>query len=200
MILIIDNYDSFVYNIYHLFATQYNEKIIVVRNDKITLAEIKKLSPNAIIISPGPCTPNEAGICLNLVKEFYQILPILGICLGHQTIIQALGGKIVKTYPPVHGKSSIISIVKNDDLIFQSISKEFSAIRYHSLIAEQSSLPNEFDITSVTKDDNIIMSVTHKKCNLYGLQFHPESIGTEHSKIFARNFLSTINKKISKLT
>ena len=188
MILLIDNYDSFTYNLFHYIAAVSKHEIKVVRNDKITIAEIKKLPVNAIVISPGPCTPNEAGISLDIIKEFAGSLPILGICLGHQSIGQAMGGKIVKT-EPMHGKISAI-YHKNKGL-FKGLPSPFKSTRYHSLIIENSSLPDCLEITAKTKDD-IIMGIQHKKFNIHGLQFHPESIASEHGHELIANFLKLV--------
>ena len=184
MFLLIDNYDSFTYNIVHYLA-DLNITVTVKRNDQITIKEIKKLSPKAIFISPGPCTPNEAGICLDLIKQFKQRYPILGICLGHQAIAQSFGAKIIKT-EPVHGKIS--DIKHNNDGIFKNLPNPFKATRYHSLTIERNSLPKEFNVTAQT-NDNIIMGIKHKEYPLEGVQFHPESIGTEDGKTIFKNFL-----------
>tara|TARA_Y100000768_G_C23771560_1_gene583569 strand:+ start:225 stop:794 length:570 start_codon:yes stop_codon:yes gene_type:complete len=185
MILIIDNYDSFTYNIKH-YLLDLNEKVIVLRNDKISMDKILKLKPKSIVISPGPCTPNEAGGCLDIVSKLYSNLPILGICLGHQTIGQAFGGKIIKCKEIMHGKVDTINHFGHP--IFKNVEKKFKATRYHSLIIDKKSIPKNFIITAET-NNKIIMGIAHKKLPIYGLQFHPESIGTESGKIILKNFL-----------
>ncbi len=188
MILLIDNYDSFTFNVKHYFL-ELNEKVKVIRNDEITISRILKLNPKAIVISPGPCTPNEAGESLRIVNQLYSKFPILGICLGHQTIGQAFNGKIVKCNEIMHGK--VDDIYHSGHSIFKNIERKFKATRYHSLIIEKKSLPNEFIITAKTKN-NIIMGIAHKRFPVYGLQFHPESIGTVPGKIILKNFLNLI--------
>ena len=188
MILLIDNYDSFTFNIKH-YLLDLGENVKVVRNDKISIEKINKLKPKAIVISPGPCTPNEAGICLNTVSELHKRIPMLGICLGHQTIGQAFGGKIVKCNEIMHGK--VDKIKHFGHAIFKNIEKNFKATRYHSLIIEKKSLSKNFIIIAETKN-KIIMGIAHKKLPIYGLQFHPESIGTETGKIILNNFLKLI--------
>ena len=189
MIILIDNYDSFTFNLYHYIiesSTRYDkEDIMVVRNDKISKSEIKELNPEAIILSPGPCTPKEAGISLDIVQEFKGKIPILGICLGHQTIGEAFGGKIIKT-EPMHGKIS--NIYHNNTGIFHDIPSPFKSTRYHSLIIEDKSLPECFNITAKT-EDGIIMAIQHKEFNIHGLQFHPESIASEYGHNLIKNFL-----------
>lgn len=195
MILMIDNYDSFTYNLYQYIGEIYND-IKVVRNDCITIDEIEKLSPEALIISPGPGYPKDAGISVEAVKHFTGKIPILGICLGHQAICEAFGGKIIRADELMHGKSSKIT-VRNDSCLYNDIPAEFEAGRYHSLIAELSSLP---DCLKVTAFDQMgqIMSVEHTDHPVYGLQFHPESVLTQTGKIMIRNFLMCIpNIKIS---
>ena len=188
MILLIDNYDSFTFNVKH-YLLELGEKVKVVRNDKITTEKIRKLKPKAIVLSPGPCTPNEAGISLNAVSMFYEKLPILGICLGHQTIGQSFGANIIKCKEIMHGKVDTIKHYGHP--IFKNIKKEFQATRYHSLIIEKKSLSKNFIITAETKN-KIIMAIAHKKLPIYGLQFHPESIGTISGKIILNNFLNLI--------
>ena len=188
MILIIDNYDSFTFNIYH-YLGELGAKITVKRNDKISINQILELNPKAIILSPGPCTPNEAGICLDLVKNLYKRYPILGICLGHQSIGQAFQGKIIQCSEIMHGK--VCNIKHNKHLLFNGINSYFIATRYHSLIIKKETLHNDFEIIAKT-DKEIIMGIAHKKFNVYGLQFHPESIGTEVGKIILKNFLKLI--------
>jgi anthranilate synthase/aminodeoxychorismate synthase-like glutamine amidotransferase len=189
MILIIDNYDSFTYNLYHLFSASCKYNIVVKRNNEITTQQIKELSPKALILSPGPCSPNEAGICLEVVRVFSGIIPILGICLGHQTIGQAFGAKIIRNYPPFHGKIDDIYITDcKVKTILSGITSPFHATRYHSLVIDPETLSKDFIITSHTKD-NVIMSIAHKFMPVHGLQFHPESIGTQYGDVMAKNFL-----------
>ncbi len=188
MILLIDNYDSFTFNVKH-YLLELNQNVKVIRNDKITINRISKLNPKAIVISPGPCTPNEAGVCLSVVSELYSKFPILGICLGHQTIGQAFNGKIIKCDEIMHGK--IDNIYHSGHSIFKNIERKFKATRYHSLIIEKGSLSNDFIITAETKN-KIIMGIAHKKLPVYGLQFHPESIGTDNGKTILKNFLNLI--------
>ncbi len=189
MILMIDNYDSFTYNLYQYFGEIYSD-IKVIRNDCITIEEIEKLAPEAIVISPGPGYPKEAGISVNVIKHFSGKLPILGICLGHQSICEAFGGKIVKADELMHGKSSILSIDNGVDL-FKDLPKDLEAARYHSLIAEHASLPDCLIATSYDAAGQI-MSVQHRTHPTFGLQFHPESILTSDGKIIIRNFLMMV--------
>ena len=189
MIILIDNYDSFTFNIFHYFS-EIGTKVKVYRNDAISIQEIDELNPSAIVLSPGPCTPNETGICLNLVKKYESKIPILGICLGHQTIAQALGGKIVQCEEIMHGK--ICEINHYNHILFKNIKNAFKATRYHSLIIERKSLPYNFEIIAET-GNNIIMGIAHKNQLLFGVQFHPESIGTVAGKQILKNFLEIIN-------
>jgi len=189
MILLIDNYDSFTYNVKHYF-NEIGAEVQIHRNDKITIKEIEEINPKAIVLSPGPCTPNEAGICLNLIEELKNKFPILGICLGHQSIGQAFGAKIIKCEEIKHGK---IDLMKHfNHAIFNNIENNFSATRYHSLIIDRNTLSKEFIITAET-NNKIIMGIAHTKLPIYGFQFHPESIGTEIGKNLLANFLRLIN-------
>jgi anthranilate synthase component 2 len=181
----IDNYDSFTYNLVQYLA-EIGQKVEVVRNDKISIEEINKLNPRYIVISPGPCTPNEAGISLELIEAFKGKIPILGVCLGHQSIGQAFGGKIVHAQTIMHGKTSKIS--HNNKGVFRGIKNPFIATRYHSLVIEKQTLPNCFDITAWT-DDNEIMGIKHKELAIEGVQFHPESILSEYGHDLLKNFL-----------
>lgn len=190
MILLIDNYDSFTYNLYHYLIQASNLEVMVKRNDQITIAQISKLKPLAIVISPGPCTPNEAGICLEVIKEFAGKIPILGVCLGHQAIGQAFGGKIVRTYP-VHGKTS--EIFHNQKNLFQNIPSPFKATRYHSLIIEKKTCPINLEITAQSADE-IIMAIADEKLKIYGVQFHPESIACEFGMQIINNFIKLIKQ------
>lgn len=189
MILMIDNYDSFTYNLYQYFGEIYSD-IKVVRNDCITIEEIEKLAPEAIVISPGPGYPKDAGISVDVIKHFSGKLPILGICLGHQSICEAFGGKIVKADELMHGKSSKISI-DNSSPVFKDLPKDIEAARYHSLIAEHSSLPECLEATAFDSAGQI-MAVQHREHPTYGLQFHPESVLTADGKIIIRNFLMNV--------
>ena len=185
MLLMIDNYDSFTYNLVQYLA-EIGQEVEVVRNDKISIEEINKLNPRYIVISPGPCTPNEAGISLELIEAFKGKIPILGVCLGHQSIGQAFGGKIVHAQTIMHGKTSKIS--HNNKGVFRGIKNPFIATRYHSLVIEKQTLPNCFDITAWT-DDNEIIGIKHKELAIEGVQFHPESILSEHGHDLLKNFL-----------
>ena len=189
MILIIDNYDSFTYNLVH-YVEEHNYKVQVFRNDKITLQKIRKLKPKKIIISPGPCTPDEAGISIDLIKYFYKKFPILGVCLGHQSIGQAFNAKIIKASKIMHGKVS--TVTNKGSEIFKGLPKKFDATRYHSLVIKNNTLPEYFKIISDTIDDNkkVIMGIQHIKFPVYGVQFHPESIATTpFGKKIIKNFL-----------
>ena len=186
MILIIDNYDSFTYNLYQLVG-KYTEDIIVKRNDKITINEIEEINPSHIIISPGPGNPTnkrDFGICGKVIRKFTKT-PILGVCLGHQGIFTEYGGKIKKNLP-VHGKKDII--IHKDSNLFKGIPEKFEIIRYHSLICDDSYIPENLIVTSFT-EDNIIMSIEHEKYPTFGIQFHPESIGSSYGDIIIKNFL-----------
>ncbi len=184
MLLLIDNYDSFTYNLYQ-FIGHYEKSIHVVRNDKITIEEIENLNPDHIVLSPGPKTPKEAGICIDVIKHFYKTKPILGICLGHQSIGDAFGGKVIHARELYHGKSSLIEV--NDDPLFNGINDTIQVARYHSLIVEKESLPDNLEILSEYKGE--IMAMKHKNYPVYGLQFHPESILTHNGIKIIENFL-----------
>ncbi|MDR2830844.1 MAG: aminodeoxychorismate/anthranilate synthase component II [Methanobrevibacter sp.] len=190
MILLIDNYDSFSYNLYQMIG-EMNSDIKIVRNDKIDLSNVRELSPEVIIISPGPGRPVDAGISIAIVKEFYKEIPILGVCLGHQAIYQAFGGKITYSKKLVHGKSSIIELDLGNYL-FNDLQNEISVGRYHSLSANKESLPKNISIIAKSKVDNEIMAISHEEYPVYGLQFHPESILTPNGKIILKNFLNII--------
>ncbi|MDB4096615.1 aminodeoxychorismate/anthranilate synthase component II [Methylophilaceae bacterium] len=185
MLLMIDNYDSFTYNLVQ-YLEEIGQEVKVVRNDKISIEEINKVNPQYIVISPGPCTPNEAGISLELIEAFKGKIPILGVCLGHQSIGQAFGGKIIHAQTIMHGKTS--KIFHNNKGVFRGIKDPFVATRYHSLVIEKQTLPNCFDITAWT-DDNEIMGIKHKELAIEGVQFHPESILSEHGHDLLKNFL-----------
>ncbi len=185
MILVIDNYDSFVHNLARYFR-QLGTKTRTVRNDAIDVSEIRKLAPDAIVISPGPCTPNEAGVSVQVVRAFAGSIPILGVCLGHQAIVQAMGGKIIPARLPMHGRSS--EITHTGSPLFENMPNRFSVGRYHSLVAERGSLSKQLKVTSTTKDE-VVMSVEHESLPVVGVQFHPESILTEHGHQILQNFL-----------
>ena len=185
MLLMIDNYDSFTYNLVQYFA-ELGEEVAVHRNDEITLEQIEALQPRHIVISPGPCTPNEAGISVPAIKRFAGRIPILGVCLGHQSIGQAFGGRIIHAKQLMHGKTS--PIFHNSTSVFRGLPSPFTATRYHSLVIERASLPGCLEITAWT-DDGEIMGVRHKTLAVEGVQFHPESILTEHGHELLANFL-----------
>ena len=190
MILMIDNYDSFTFNIVQ-YLGELGADVLVKRNDEISINEIKTLNPERIVISPGPCTPNEAGVSLEVVKNFCKNKPILGVCLGHQTIGQAFGGKIVSAKKIMHGKTS--KIVHDGDYLFSNIEQKFIATRYHSLVIDPDSLPDSLIITAKTDDndnESEIMGVRHKDYKLFGVQFHPESILTESGHKLLENFIN----------
>jgi anthranilate synthase component 2 len=187
----IDNYDSFTYNLVQYFG-ELQADVQVFRNDKIAIAEIEKLKPSHLVISPGPCTPNEAGISLEAIKHFAGKVPILGVCLGHQSIGQAFGGKIVHANAIMHGKTSMI--YHKGEGVFKGIDSPFEATRYHSLVIDKNSVPDCLAITAWTEDANgkldEIMGVRHKELEVEGVQFHPESILTEHGHTLLKNFLA----------
>ena len=191
MILLIDNYDSFSYNLFQLVG-EVNPDVVVYRNDKITLDEIRSLNPEAIILSPGPGKPENAGICIDVVKEFYDKIPILGVCLGHQAICTAFGAKVSYAKRLMHGKSSIISL--DNDSIFEGLESEISVGRYHSLSLKEDTLPESLRIISKAMDDGEVMAVRHNDFNVYGLQFHPESILTPDGLKIIENFLVNVEK------
>ena len=191
MILLIDNYDSFSYNLFQLIG-EVNPDVVVYRNDKITLDEIRSLNPEAIILSPGPGKPENAGICIDVVKEFYDKIPILGVCLGHQAICTAFGAKVSYAKRLMHGKSSIISL--DNDSIFEGLESEISVGRYHSLSLKEDTLPESLRIISKAMDDGEVMAVRHNEFNVYGLQFHPESILTPDGLKIIENFLENVEK------
>jgi len=190
MLLMIDNYDSFTFNLVQYFG-ELGAEVKVLRNDEITVEGIGALQPDQLVLSPGPCTPNEAGVCLDAIKAFAGKLPILGVCLGHQSIGQALGGRIVRAGVQMHGKASVITTDQRG--VFTGLPRDFSVIRYHSLVIEQATLPAELEV-SARSPDGEIMGVRHRalagtRAPLEGVQFHPESILSEHGHAMLRNFL-----------
>ena len=190
MLLMIDNYDSFTYNLVQYFG-ELGADVLVHRNDKITVAEIEALNPDHIVISPGPCTPNEAGISLDVIKHFAGKKPILGVCLGHQSIGQAFGGDIIHAREIMHGKTS--PIYHNDKSVFKGLNNPVTATRYHSLVIDKTTLPDCFEVTAWTKNEDgsmdEIMGIQHKTLPIEGVQFHPESILTEQGHALLKNFL-----------
>jgi anthranilate synthase component II len=185
MVLVIDNYDSFTYNLVQYLGI-IGVEVTVVRNDAVTLDDIAKLTPQSIIISPGPCTPKEAGISVSLIKRFYREIPILGVCLGHQSIGDAFGGDIIRAPQIVHGKTSMIH--HDGWKLFGELPNPFSATRYHSLVIDRATLPKEL-VVKAWIDDGTIMGIRHREAPTVGVQFHPESIATENGIVILKNFL-----------
>jgi len=189
MILFIDNYDSFTYNLVDYFG-QYEPDLLVKRNDKISLEEIASLNPDGIVLSPGPGNPDDAGICNDVIRRFYKTKKIFGVCLGHQCIGEVFGAKIIRAPEPVHGKTA--QIIHHNAEIFRNLPAPFEATRYHSLIVEKKSFPDDLDITAETAD-GLIMGICHKKYPVCGVQFHPESILTTEGKTIIKNWLDSIS-------
>ena len=185
MLLLIDNYDSFTYNLFH-YLGELGEEVVVKRNDQISVQDALALRPDSIVLSPGPCDPDKAGICLPLINASAGHVPILGVCLGHQAIGQAYGGKVVRAPVPMHGKLS--DIHHSGKSVFLGLEDGFRATRYHSLVVERASLPPSLEITAQT-DDGLIMGVAHKSHPVHGVQFHPESIASQHGHALLKNFL-----------
>ncbi|MGH6671876.1 MAG: anthranilate synthase component II [Xanthobacteraceae bacterium] len=185
MLVLIDNYDSFTFNLVH-YLGELGVDVDVHRNDKVTSAAIVAADPDAIVLSPGPCTPKQAGICLELIARASATIPILGVCLGHQAIGDAFGGKVVRAPSPVHGKLS--EIRHRGEGLFRGINAPFQATRYHSLVVERSSLPRELVVTADTAD-GLVMGLSHTRLPVHGVQFHPESIASEHGHLMLKNFL-----------
>ena len=186
MIVLIDNYDSFTFNLVH-YLGELGAAVAVHRNDKVESAAVIAAEPDAIVLSPGPCTPKEAGICLDLIAQAAPTIPILGVCLGHQAIGDAFGGRVVRAPTPVHGKLS--EIRHSGAGIFHGINAPFKATRYHSLVVERASLPEELTVTADTQD-GLIMGLAHARLPVHGVQFHPESIASEHGHRILANFLA----------
>jgi anthranilate synthase component 2 len=185
MLILIDNYDSFTYNLVH-FLGELGAESVVIRNDKVTAEEVIAQAPKAIVLSPGPCTPNEAGVCLDLIAKAGATIPLLGVCLGHQSIGQAYGGKVIRAPVPMHGKLSTIRHTGKG--IFEGLPQDFKITRYHSLIVKRETLPDCLEITAET-DDGLIMGLQHTSHPVHGVQFHPESIASEYGHALLANFL-----------
>jgi anthranilate synthase component II len=184
MIVLIDNYDSFTFNLVHYFG-ELGADVIVHRNDKISTQDVMAANPDAIVLSPGPCTPNEAGICLDLVEKASSTIPLFGVCLGLQSIGQAFGGNVVRAPVPVHGKLS--EVTHQGQGVFRGINGPFRATRYHSLVVDRATLPEALAVTAET--DRLVMGAAHKTLPVHGVQFHPESIASEHGHLILKNFL-----------
>jgi para-aminobenzoate synthetase component 2 len=191
MILMIDNYDSFTYNLVQ-YLGELGEELVIKRNDEITIEEIEEMDPEFLMISPGPCTPNEAGISLEVIRHFAEKKPIFGVCLGHQAIAQVFGGDVVRAERLMHGKTS--EMQHDEKTIFRTLANPFTATRYHSLIVKKETLPDCFEITAWTDQDEI-MAIRHKELPIEGVQFHPESIMTSVGKELLRNFIDTYSAK-----
>jgi anthranilate synthase component 2 len=185
MIILIDNYDSFTFNLYH-YLGGLGAQVAVHRNDKIAPDAVLAADPDAIVISPGPCTPKDAGICIDLIHKAADRIPIMGVCLGHQAIGEAFGGAVVRAPKPIHGK--VTEIKHHGSGVFRGINGDFKATRYHSLVVERTTLPTDLSVTAET-DDRLVMGLSHRKLPVHGVQFHPESIASEHGHLILRNFL-----------
>ncbi len=188
-IILLDNYDSFTYNLVH-YIGELGAEVAVHRNDKISVDAIMQMKPDGIVISPGPGNPQESGICLDLIRKASGVIPILGVCLGHQAIGEAFGGKVIRAPKPMHGKIS--SIYHEGTSVFKGLPIPFNATRYHSLIVDRASLPECLEVTAVTADDGLIMGLAHQSHNTHGVQFHPESIASDYGHELIRNFLDGI--------
>lgn len=191
MILLIDNYDSFTYNLFHQIS-MFDMDVKVVRNDAISIEEIRAMDPEAIVISPGPGTPLEAGITVEIIRTLYKEYPILGICLGHQSIGEALGGEVVRAQNIMHGKTSTLNYKKKG--LFAEFSDQIEVMRYHSLIIKPTTLHQDLEVIATSQDDGEIMAIEHRTYPVYGLQFHPESIGTEAGSRMIQAFLNRAEK------
>ena len=185
MIVLIDNYDSFTFNLVH-YLGGLGADVVVHRNDKISAADVVAAAPDAIVLSPGPCTPNDAGICLEVIDKASATIPILGVCLGHQAIGQAFGGDVVRAPVPVHGKLS--ELTHTGEGLFRGINGPFKATRYHSLVVDRATMPADLAVTAETSD-RLVMGLAHRTLPVYGVQFHPESIASEHGHLMLKNFL-----------
>jgi anthranilate synthase component 2 len=194
MLLLIDNYDSFTYNLFH-YLGQLGADVVVKRNDELSAADALALRPEAVVLSPGPCTPNEAGICLSLIEAANGRVPILGVCLGHQAIGQVYGGKVVRAPEPMHGKTSRIHHTGKS--VFRGLNNDFLATRYHSLTLAPERMPSDLEVTA-TSDDGVIQGLMHRTHPVHGMQFHPESIASENGHALLQNFL-TIAKEFSRV-
>jgi anthranilate synthase component 2 len=188
-IILLDNYDSFTYNLLH-YLGELGADVAVYRNDAIDVPELMALNPDGIVVSPGPGTPEQSGICLDLVSQASGKIPIFGVCLGHQTIGEAFGGKVIRAPKPMHGKVS--EVYHEGRTVFKELPIPFKATRYHSLIVDRGSLPDCLEVTAITADDGLIMGLSHKTHNTHGVQFHPESIASEHGHQLIKNFLEGI--------
>src|SRR3954451_3358397 len=185
MIVLIDNYDSFTFNLFH-YLSGLGAKVVVHRNDKIAADEVVASDPYAVVLSPGSCTPNDAGICLELITKATATIPIFGVCLGHQAIGQVFGGEVVRAAVPVHGK---LSLIKHKGAgVFRGINGPFQATRYHSLVVDRASMPHDLTVVAET-DDGLVMGLAHRARPVHGVQFHPESIASEHGHLMLKNFL-----------
>jgi anthranilate synthase component 2 len=184
MIVLIDNYDSFTFNLVH-YLGELGAAVAVHRNDKVAASDVVAAEPDAIVLSPGPCTPNEAGICLELIAKAAPTIPVLGVCLGHQAIGQVFGGRVVRAPVPMHGKLSEMS--HRGEGVFRGINAPFRATRYHSLVVDRDTLPDDLAVTAET--DRLVMGLAHKRLPTHGVQFHPESIASEHGHVILKNFL-----------
>ncbi|WP_423407061.1 anthranilate synthase component II [Heyndrickxia sp. MSNUG] len=191
MILLIDNYDSFTFNLYQ-YLSEHGWDVTTVRNDKISLTQIEQMAPDGIVLSPGPGRPEQAGICVEVIRRFAPEIPILGICLGHQAIGYAFGGSVIRANKIMHGKVS--KIKHNESILFSSLHQYIEVMRYHSLVIDRETLPEDFEVLAESMDDREIMAIKHKRYPLFGLQFHPESIGTKSGKKILKNFLDEIRK------
>jgi anthranilate synthase component II len=191
MILLIDNYDSFTFNLYQ-YLSELGPEVTTVRNDKISLTQIEQMAPDGIVLSPGPGRPEQAGICVEVIRRFAREIPILGICLGHQAIGYAFGGSVIRADKIMHGKLS--KMKHNDSMLFKSLHQHIEVMRYHSLVIERETLPDDLEVLAESMDDHEIMAIKHKRFPLFGLQFHPESIGTSSGKQILKNFLDEIRK------
>ena len=194
MILLIDNYDSFVYNLYQFISVE-DPDVRLVRNDRITPEEVLDMKPDAIVISPGPGKPSDAGVCIELIRQLKGRIPILGVCLGHQAIGEAFGATVTHASRLMHGKTSLLTDVA-DDIIFKGIKKPVQVARYHSLSVQESTLPQELEVTA-RSDDGEIMAMRHREYLIYGLQFHPESVMTPEGSAMIRNFLETAGTAVN---